>query len=331
MKNVSLLFCALIAATAIGCTRSSDSPKARPAAPAPQPAPTEQKTEADQGEKKTENTLQPAKSETQNPPVPQQISENEPAKTTPETPSAPATVNPSAGQTQPVKPQQPAKPDNNGPIAASKLPFPENHQAVLEQAEKLGAPMRAVERAMKEAEGKAYSKKDVITVFDLSQTSDKKRFYMLDFKAGKTTAYHAAHGKGNGEHVRATHFRGFQQDGADMTPLGALRTGVAYTLEEYETVVDQYDGKRWSGLVVADLEGMKSYNRRFNRGDLWTIMHPKWYVTEGFRRANQGYLGRSKGCVVLDPVHSNTVFKRVQSGALLYVTVGNDPIEKYID
>lgn len=216
--------------------------------------------------------------------------------------------------------------------AAFNVPNPENHARVLEQARALGAPMLAVERALREAESGPYMKIDVVSVFDISQPSSRKRFYLLDFVAGTTTAYHSSHGKGNGGHDRATRFRGFNKKDSFMVPLGALRTGESvYPLEGYIRITDKYTRKVYDGLTILDIEGVKPYNNRFHRFDLWAVFHSQWYVTEGYRRANGGHLGRSLGCLVLDPLYSNDVFKRVEGGSLVYVTVGNDPIEKYID
>lgn len=213
-----------------------------------------------------------------------------------------------------------------------RLPYPQNHERVLKEAQALGAPMQAVHRALKEAERSEYRKKDVVSVFDISQPSRNKRYYLLDLKAGRTLSFHSSHGYGNGDHQRAWRFKGFQKDGVWMVPLGAIRTGdQAYYLDQYVVIKDRYTGKVYRDLVVVDLIGMKPYNNRFHRRDLWAIMHPQWYVTEGYRKHNNGGLGRSKGCLAMDPATSNFVFRRVAGGSLIYVTVGNDPIEKYLD
>jgi hypothetical protein len=47
-------------------------------------------------------------------------------------------------------------------------------------------------------------------------------------------------------------------------------------------------------------------------------------------RQNNGVLGRSTGCITLDPVENNELITRLQDGALVYVTVGDAPIEKYL-
>jgi hypothetical protein len=41
-------------------------------------------------------------------------------------------------------------------------------------------------------------------------------------------------------------------------------------------------------------------------------------------------LGRSLGCITLDPIENNQLISRLQDGALVYVTVGDDPIEQYL-
>lgn len=211
------------------------------------------------------------------------------------------------------------------------LPYPENHSRILAEAERMGAPMAAVKRAFAEAQSSSYTKKDVISVFDLSQTGNSKRYYVMDLKAGVVNAYHASHGKGNGEHYKATSFKGFNRDGSEKTPLGALRTGRAgYPLDGYEYVKDETMGKSYSGLLILDVEGMKSYNNNIHRNGIWVVMHTKWYATEGYRQQNGGVLGRSLGCIVFDPAYNNKIINRTAGGSLVYISVGNNPIENYL-
>ena len=81
--------------------------------------------------------------------------------------------------------------------------------SLLQQAKVLGAPMAAVERAVQIVGQPIFPKKDVLAVFDISQPSAKKRFYVLDFKSGQITAHYAAHGRDNGPQARAIKFKGF--------------------------------------------------------------------------------------------------------------------------
>jgi len=61
---------------------------------------------------------------------------------------------------------------------------------LLQQAQVLGAPMAAVQRAIEISQQPIFPKKDVLAVFDISQPSAKKRFYVLDFKLGQVTAHY---------------------------------------------------------------------------------------------------------------------------------------------
>ena len=113
--------------------------------------------------------------------------------------------------------------------------------SVFGQAEQLGAPVAAIQRAVAISRQPTFSKKDVFAVFDISQPSANKRFYLLDFTSGQVTAHFAAHGRSNGPHARATKFKGFQRD-LNMVPLGPLKTVPAppEVTDHYRTIVDRY-------------------------------------------------------------------------------------------
>ena len=203
--------------------------------------------------------------------------------------------------------------------------------SVLQQAEQLGAPVAAIQRAVAISRQPTFSKKDVFAVFDISQPSANKRFYLLDFASGQVTAHFAAHGRTNGAHAKATKFKGFQRD-LDMVPLGPLKT-VPATPEvtaHYRTIVDRYDGTVYRNMVVGILEGVAPYNRYINHTPPYKwVIHPNWYTTAGYRAKNNGMLGRSNGCITVDPAENNKIIARLQ-GALIYVTVGDAPIEQYL-
>lgn len=218
---------------------------------------------------------------------------------------------------------------------ATKLPFVENHAKVLAEAKRLGAPMQAIARAMQEAQKDLYPMKEVITVFDLSQPTLNKRLYVLDFRFGNTTAHHASHGRGNGGITHATKFSGFWKDNSRMVPLGPLRTAqhpivFGGTESRYSVVFDRYRKKEYRDQLVLDMDGMCHYNYEINlwQGNTRMAFHTNWYNTQGYRETHQG-LGRSLGCITLDPIINNRIVKRIAGGSLVYVTVGNDPISKY--
>ena len=202
--------------------------------------------------------------------------------------------------------------------------------SLLQQAQALGAPMAAVQRAIAISRQPIFAKKDALAVFDISQPSTNKRFYLLDFKSGKVTAHYAAHGRDNGPNVKATKFKGFQTD-LDMVPLGPLKTTHAEVMDHYKTIVDRYDGTVYRNMIVVVLEGVTAYNKYINQTPPFKwIMHPNWYTTAAFRAKNNGMLGRSNGCITVDPVDNNQLITRLQDGALVYVTVGDAPIEQYL-
>jgi hypothetical protein len=202
--------------------------------------------------------------------------------------------------------------------------------SLLQQAQVLGAPMAAVRRAIQISRQPIFPKKDALAVFDISQLSARKRFYVFDFKSGEVTAHYATHGRDNGPNVRAIKFKGFQKD-FDMVPLGPLRTAHFEVMDHYRTIVGRYDGTVYRNMIVVILEGTTSYNGYINHTPPFKwIIHPNWYTTATFRAKNNGMLGRSDGCITVDPVENNQLVMRLQDGALVYVTVGDAPIEQYL-
>lgn len=206
---------------------------------------------------------------------------------------------------------------------ASKL------EPLLLQAQQLGAPVTAIQRAAAISRQPVFTRKDAFAVFDISQPSRNKRLYLVDFHSGQVSAHFAAHGKANGPNAKATQFKGFQRD-LDMVPLGPLKVASPEVMQKYSTIVDKYDGSVFRNLVVSILEGVAPYNRYINHTPPYKwVIHPSWYTAAGYRAKNQGMLGRSNGCITLDPVDNNKVIKRLD-GALIYVSVGDAPIEQYV-
>ena len=212
----------------------------------------------------------------------------------------------------------------SSPTWASEL------DSLLQKAQVLGAPMAAVQRAIEISHQAIFTNKDALAVFDISQPSANKRFYIFDFKSGQVTAHYAAHGRDNGPNARATRFKGFQTH-LDMVPLGPLKTSHSEVMDHYKTIVDRYDGTVYGNMIVVVLEGVTSYNSYINHTPPFKwIIHPNWYTTATFRAKNNGTLGRSNGCITIDPVENNQLITGLQDGALVYVTVGDAPIEEYL-
>ena len=228
------------------------------------------------------------------------------------------------------QPQQQPKPAIGQRGTTKPDDFAAKLEPLLQQAQVLGAPMAAVQRAVQVSRQPIFPKKEALAVFDISQPSAKKRFYVLDFKSGQVTAHYAAHGKDNGPNVKASKFKGFQTD-LDMVPLGPLKTAHSEVMDHYKTIVDRYDRTVYPNMIVVELKGVAAYNSYINHTPPFKwIIHPNWYTTAGFRAKNGGMLGRSNGCITLDPVDNNQLITRLQDGALVYVTVGDAPIEQYL-
>jgi hypothetical protein len=225
-----------------------------------------------------------------------------------------------------------AKPGDKPGVKSDEKPgdLANDLDSLLQQAQVLGAPMAAVQRAIQISRQPIFPKKDALAVFDISQPSATKRFYVLDFKSGLVTAHYAAHGRDNGPTAKAVKFKGFQTD-LDMVPLGPLKTAHSEVMDHYKTIVDRYDGTVYSNMIVVVLEGITSYNSYINHTPPFKwILHPNWYATAAFRAKNNGVLGRSNGCITIDPIENNQLVRRLEDGALIYVTVGDDPIEQYL-
>src|SRR5271154_7206801 len=101
--------------------------------------------------------------------------------------------------------------------------------------------MVAIQSGIRISHQPIFTKKDVIAVFDISQPSTKKRFYVLDLKSDQVTAYYAAHGRDNGPTARAIKFKGFQTQ-LNMVLLGPLKTAHSEVMDHHKTIADRYDG-----------------------------------------------------------------------------------------
>jgi hypothetical protein len=216
-------------------------------------------------------------------------------------------------------------------LAEDALPAGANElDSLLQQARVLSAPITAARRAAEISRQPIFPKKNVFAVFDISQPSANKRFYVFDLKSAQVSAQYAAHGRDNGPNAKATKFKGFRKD-LDMTPLGPLKTARSEVMAHYRKIVDHYDGTVYPNMIVAVLEGVAPYNSYINHSPPFKwILHPNWYTTAAYRAKNNGMLGRSNGCITVDPAVNNELVTRLEGGALIYVTVGDDPIEQYL-
>ena len=140
----------------------------------------------------------------------------------------------------------------------------------------------------------------ILTIVDFSQSSNKKRFYVIDLlhKALLFNTY-VAHGKNTGLEY-ADHFSNVS--GSCQSSLGFY-----ITKEEIKgTTVGL-------SLVLDGLE--KGFNDNAKKREI--IIHGADYATEKFIRKN-GRLGRSFGCPSLPPDMIKPVVEAIKEGSCLF-------------
>lgn len=138
-----------------------------------------------------------------------------------------------------------------------------------------------------------------LSIVDLSQSSRKKRFYLLDVKNQKLALNtFVAHGKNSGidEAVRFSN-----------TP-----ESEASSLGFYVTK-DTYRGKHGLSLKLAGLEDGFNDNAESRA----IVVHGADYVNA--RRARSAYMGRSQGCPALPQAQAARVINLIKGGSTLFV------------
>ena len=151
-----------------------------------------------------------------------------------------------------------------------------------------------------EAIGKL-QKSDILTIIDFSQSSTKKRLYVIDLlhKALLFNTY-VAHGRNTGDEY-ANNFS--NSSGSLKSSLGFYVTGEEITGSSV-------------GLALI-LDGMeKGFNDNAVKREI--IMHGAEYATENFIR-RIGRLGRSFGCPSLPPDLVKPVVETIKEGTCLFI------------
>lgn len=169
----------------------------------------------------------------------------------------------------------------------------------LEQA---GLTKQAVDYAVKGYEKLSDSgmvANPYLTIVDLSQSSRKKRFYILDMKNYKLVLNtFVAHGKNSGVDS-AENFS--NQLNSDESSLGFYLTEATYR------------GKHGLSLRLGGLENGFNNNAEA-RG---IVVHGAPYVNA--TRVNSNYMGRSQGCPALPENEYAKVINIIKGGSVLFV------------
>ena len=157
-----------------------------------------------------------------------------------------------------------------------------------------------------EAEGQLENP-GIMTIVDFSQSSRKKRMYVIDFEKHKLLFNTlVAHGRNTGEEY-AKYF---------SNELGTLKSSLGF----YVTSNQIMGLKVGLSLIIRGVE--KGFND--NAISRQIIMHGADYVSEAFIKKT-GRLGRSYGCPSLPLDLIKPVFKTIEKGTCLFI-YNPDPV-----
>jgi len=146
-----------------------------------------------------------------------------------------------------------------------------------------------------------------LTIVDLSQSSRKKRFYLLDLENNKLAMNtFVAHGKNSGVD-NAVEFSNTPE--SEASSLG------------FYVTKDTYSGKHGLSLKLVGMED--GFNDNAESRSI--VVHGANYVNPS--RVNSAYMGRSQGCPALPQAVAPKVIKMIKGGSAIFVY---HPTEKYL-
>lgn len=166
--------------------------------------------------------------------------------------------------------------------------------------------LRGFERLKKE--GKLLNE-SVLTIIDFSQSSNKKRMYVIDlYKKALLFNTYVAHGRNTGDE--------FAEKFSNIP--GTFQSSLGFYLTENMAI----GSKVGLSLILKGLE--KGINDKAREREI--IMHGADYATEDFIQKH-GRLGRSYGCPSLPPDQIKPVAETIKNGSLLFIY---NPDENYV-
>ena len=147
-----------------------------------------------------------------------------------------------------------------------------------------------------------------LTIVDFSQSSRKKRFYLLDVKNQELELNtFVAHGKNSGVD-QAVRFSNTPE--SEASSLG------------FYVTKETYRGKHGLSLKLAGLEDGFNDNAEARA----IVVHGANYVNAG--RVRSAYMGRSQGCPALPQAQAAKVINLIKGGSSLFVY---HPSQKYLN
>jgi len=149
---------------------------------------------------------------------------------------------------------------------------------------------------------------DVIAIADFSQSSSKKRLYIIDTRNYRVLYNtYVAHGKNSGLNY-AERFSNIPE--SLQSSLGFYRTKGTYF------------GKHGLSLKLDGLE--KGFNDKAEERAI--VMHGAEYI--GSNRADAAYMGRSFGCPAVPQAQSASIINMLKNGSCLFIY---HPTQKYLN
>lgn len=150
---------------------------------------------------------------------------------------------------------------------------------------------------------------DIVTIADYSQSSNRKRLYVINLKDKKLLFNtYVAHGRNTGDEYA----RSFSNDE------GSLKSSLGFYVTE-NPIVGSHTGY---ALLINGVE--KGFNDHAEKRAI--IIHAADYATESFIK-KFGRLGRSLGCPALPPDLNKPIIDSIKGGTCLFIY---NPDNKYI-
>jgi len=151
-----------------------------------------------------------------------------------------------------------------------------------------------------EANGKLQNP-DILTIADYSQSSNKKRLYVIDLKNNKILFNtYVAHGRNTGDEY-AKYFSNKE---------GSLKSSLGFYITE-QPIIGTHTG---FSLMINGVE--KGFNDNAVKRAI--IIHAADYATENFIK-KYGRLGRSLGCPALPPELNKPIIETIKGGTCLFI------------
>lgn len=140
---------------------------------------------------------------------------------------------------------------------------------------------------------------DVLTIIDFSQSSSKKRMYIIDLQSKKVLHHtYVAHGKNTG----------LQYAERFSNRMESLQSSLGFYITK-----GTYHGKHGLSLRLSGQE--EGFNS--NAEDRAVVVHGAQYI--GSNRADAAYMGRSFGCPAVPQAESAKVINMIKDGTAMFI------------